>query len=70
MNVNSLAHTKWNCKYYIVFVPKYKKSYLYSRVVCMEEKQSIICSQFITKRSHSQCTRGSIKYQPDCGFDA
>ena len=29
MNVNSLAHTKWNCKYYIVFVPKYKK-YIYT----------------------------------------
>ena len=20
---NSLAHTKWNCKYHIVFAPKY-----------------------------------------------
>ncbi|MDD6659784.1 MAG: IS200/IS605 family transposase, partial [Eubacteriales bacterium] len=23
-NVNSLAHTKWNCKYHIVFAPKYR----------------------------------------------
>ena len=23
--VNSLAHTKWNCKYHIVFAPKYRK---------------------------------------------
>ena len=22
MNVNSLAHTKWNCKYYILFLPQ------------------------------------------------
>ena len=22
---NSLAHTKWNCKYHIVFVPKYRR---------------------------------------------
>ena len=22
MDVNSLAHTKWECKYHIVFVPK------------------------------------------------
>ncbi|MBQ4098851.1 MAG: IS200/IS605 family transposase, partial [Clostridia bacterium] len=21
---NSLAHTKWNCKYHIVFAPKYR----------------------------------------------
>ena len=22
-DVNSLSHTKWNCKYHIVFAPKY-----------------------------------------------
>ncbi|HAR6804058.1 IS200/IS605 family transposase, partial [Staphylococcus haemolyticus] len=22
-DTNSLAHTKWNCKYHIVFAPKY-----------------------------------------------
>ncbi|MEF2601923.1 MAG: IS200/IS605 family transposase, partial [Christensenellales bacterium] len=22
-DINSLAHTKWNCKYHIVFAPKY-----------------------------------------------
>ena len=24
-DVNSLAHTKWNCKYHIVFAPKYRR---------------------------------------------
>ena len=23
--VKSLAHTKWNCKYHIVFAPKYRR---------------------------------------------
>ena len=23
---NSLAHTKWNCKYHIVFAPKYRRT--------------------------------------------
>ena len=23
--INSLAHTKWNCKYHIVFAPKYRR---------------------------------------------
>jgi putative transposase len=27
--VNSLAHTKWNCKYYIVFAPKYRRKNFY-----------------------------------------
>ena len=26
MDSNSLAHTKWNCKYHIVFTPKYSVS--------------------------------------------
>ena len=25
-DTNSLAHTKWNCKYHIVFAPKYRQS--------------------------------------------
>ena len=24
-NTNSLAHTQWNCKYHIVFAPKYRR---------------------------------------------
>ena len=27
--VNSLAHTKWNCKYHIVFAPKYRRKAFY-----------------------------------------
>ena len=27
---NSLAHTKWNCKYHIVFAPKYRRKVFYS----------------------------------------
>ena len=30
MNENeSLSHTKWECKYHIVFIPKYRKKALY-----------------------------------------
>lgn len=28
-DINSLAHTKWNCKYHIVFVPKYRRKVFY-----------------------------------------
>ena len=28
-DVNSLAHTKWNCKYHIVFAPKYRRRIFY-----------------------------------------
>ena len=26
---NSLAHTKWNCKYHIMFAPKYRRKVFY-----------------------------------------
>lgn len=29
MNKNSLAHTSWNCKYHIVFAPKYRRQVIY-----------------------------------------
>ncbi len=28
-DTNSLAHTKWNCKYHIVFAPKYRRQIIY-----------------------------------------
>lgn len=28
-DVNSLAHTKWECKYHIVFAPKYRRKVFY-----------------------------------------
>lgn len=31
-NVNSLAHTKWNCKYHIVFAPKYRRQVIYGKL--------------------------------------
>ncbi len=28
---NSLAHTSWNCKYHIVFAPKYRRKVFYGQ---------------------------------------
>ena len=28
----SLAHSKWNCKYHIIFVPKKRKSIIYGKI--------------------------------------
>ena len=28
----SLSHTKWDCKYHIVFIPKYRKKQLYGKI--------------------------------------
>ena len=28
----SLAHTRWNCKYHIVFAPKYRRQVIYGQI--------------------------------------
>ena len=32
MDSESLAHTKWNCKYHVVFAPKYRRLVIYGRI--------------------------------------
>lgn len=32
MDDNSLAHTKWRCKYHIVFAPKYRRQIIYGKL--------------------------------------
>ncbi len=32
MDINSLAHTKWECKYHIVFAPKYRRQVIYKDI--------------------------------------
>ena len=32
MDKNTLAHTKWNCKYHIVFAPKYRRKVIYGKI--------------------------------------
>ncbi len=29
---NSLSHTRWNCKYHIVFIPKYRRKVIYGKL--------------------------------------
>ena len=32
MDNSSLAHTKWNCKYHIVFAPKFRRQIIYGKI--------------------------------------
>ena len=31
-DTNSLAHSKWNCKYHIVFAPKFRRQVIYGKI--------------------------------------
>ena len=35
-DTNSLAHTKWNCKYHVVFAPKYRR-----KIICGKLRREI-----------------------------
>ena len=32
LDTNSLAHTQWECKYHIVFAPKYRRQTIYGKI--------------------------------------
>ena len=32
MDIKSLSHTKWNCKYHIIFAPKYRRKVIYGQL--------------------------------------
>ena len=50
-DAKSLAHTKWNCKYHVVFAPKYR------RKVFFQEK----CINYNTKMHSRECGRDDSK---------
>ena len=50
---NSLSHTKWNCKYHIVFAPKFRRKMAYGRL-----KQRYVLIMYTCKYEiKSRCTR-------------
>lgn len=59
LDVSSLAHTKWECKYHIVFAPKYRRQVIYGKI-----KQDI--GQMLRHHRTENCVqkmtpRGKIK---------
>ena len=59
---NSLAHTKWNCKYHIVFAPKYRRKMFYGqkrreigeilRTLCNWKKVKIVKAEVCPDHIH------------------
>ena len=31
-NYRSLSHTKWDCKYHVVFIPKYRRKAIFGQI--------------------------------------
>ena len=46
MDMNSLAHTKWECKYHIVFAPKFRRKVIYGQIKAdVGNIQSMLCKR-------------------------
>ena len=61
-DTNSLSHTKWNCKYHIVFAPKYRRKVFYKekrrevgeilRTLCEWKKVKIVEAEVCPDHVH------------------
>ena len=61
-DINSLSHTKWNCKYHIVFAPKYRRKEFYGtnrleigaiiRELCRRKEVNIITAEVCVDHVH------------------
>ena len=61
-DIKSLSHTKWNCKYHIVFAPKYRRKVFYEsrkeeigkilRKLCEWKKVNIVEAQACSDHIH------------------
>ena len=62
IDLNSLAHSKWNCKYHIVFAPKYRRKAIYGqikveigkilRMLCKQKEVEIIEAELCPDHVH------------------
>ena len=63
-DMNSLSHTKWECKYHIVFAPKYRRKVFYGekrveigkilRMLCDWKKIEIVEAEVCKDHVHSK----------------
>ena len=61
-DINSLSHTKWNCKYHIVFAPKYRRKVFYGekrveigkilRTLCERKEVKIVEAEMCPDHVH------------------
>ena len=61
-DINSLSHSKWRCKYHIVFAPKYRRKIIYGdirkdigvilRKLCEQKKVEIIEAELCPDHVH------------------
>ena len=56
-NYNRLQHTKWECKYHVVFIPKYRRKVLYGQ---LREHLGKVFRQ-LAQRKESEIEEGHLR---------
>ena len=60
---SSLSHTRWNCKYHIVFMPKYRRKEIYGKLKSDIGKDIKNVVQIQESRNNrSTCNEGPYSY--------
>ena len=62
INNHILAHTKWNCKYHIVFAPKYRRKVFFLETVGSKRNTSTIVSMERGRDYRGRSMPGSYTY--------
>ena len=61
MDMNSLAHTKWECKYHLVFAPKYRRQVIYGKLkVDIAQILSTLCKRKGIEIIEAECCKDHI----------
>ena len=61
MDNNSLAHTKWECKYHLVFAPKYRRQIIYGKIKAdVAQILSTLCKRKGIERIEAECCKDHV----------
>ena len=61
MDMNSLAHTKWECKYHLVFAPKYRRQIIYGKIKAdVAQILSTLCKRKGIEIIEAQCCKDHV----------
>ena len=61
MDMNSLAHTKWECKYHLVFAPKYRRQVIYGKLKAdIAQILSTLCKRKGIEIIEAECCKDHI----------
>jgi REP element-mobilizing transposase RayT len=61
MDMNSLAHTKWECKYHLVFAPKYRRQIIYGKIKAdVAQILSTLCKRKGIEIIEAECCKDHV----------